>query len=48
MKRIYSHQGFPGGASGKKLTLPMQVNLRDTGSVPGLGRPLGRGHSNPL
>ena len=28
--------------------LPMQGDVRDTGSIPGLGRSPGGGHSNPL
>ena len=39
---------FPRGASGKRTRLSVQETLRDTGSVPGLGRSLGGGHGNPL
>ena len=28
--------------------LPMQVEVRDVGSIPGSGRPPGGGHGNPL
>ena len=40
--------GFPGGASGKRTCLPGKVDVRDSGSIPGLGRSPGRGHGNPL
>ena len=36
--------GFPGGSDGKKSS----CNVGDLGSIPGLGRSLGGGHSNPL
>ena len=39
--------GFPGGASGKELTCQCR-RLRDTGSIPGLGRSPGEGQGNPL
>ena len=36
--------GFPGGASGKEPThLSKQVDIRDAGSIPGLGRSLEKG-----
>ena len=39
-------QGFPCGASGKE---PNAGDIRDMGSIPGLGRsPGGDGHGNPL
>ena len=39
--------GFPGGASGKEP--PANAgDVRDLGSIPGLGRPPGGGHGNPL
>ena len=38
--------GFPGGATGKELTNAGDV--RDAGSIPGLGRSSKEGHSNPL
>ena len=38
---------FPDGASGKELPASAG-DTRDTGSVPGSGRPPGGGHSNPL
>ena len=44
---VYLVLGFPGGASGKEL--PANAgDIRDMGSVPGLGRSPGRGHGNPL
>ena len=36
--------GFPGGSDGKEST----CNVRDLGSIPGLGRSPGEGHGNPL
>ena len=36
--------GFPGGSDGKKSS----CNVGDLGSIPGLGRSLGGGHSNSL
>ena len=36
--------GFPCGSAGKEST----CSVGDLGSIPGLGRSLGRGHSNPL
>ena len=40
---IYLHMGFPGGSVGKESA----CNVRDLGSIPGLGRSLGGGHGNP-
>ena len=40
--------GFPGGASGKKNSSANAEDIRDTGSIPGLGRSPGGGHGNPL
>ena len=42
--------GFPGDISELviRTCLPMQVDLRDTGWIPGLGRSPGGGHSNSL
>ena len=43
--------GFPGGASGlkKNKTLPANAgDIRDLGSIPGLGRSPGGGNGNPL
>ena len=37
-------QGFPGGSDGKGSA----CNMGDLSSIPGLGRPSGGGHSNPL
>ena len=39
--------GFPDGASGKRTCQPMQVEVTDAGSIPGLERSPGGGHSNP-
>ena len=36
--------GFPGGSTGKESA----CNVRDLGSIPGLGRSPGGGHVNPL
>ena len=36
--------GFPGGSDGKEST----CNAGDLGLIPGLRRPPGRGHGNPL
>ena len=38
--------GFAGGASGKNL--PDVGDVKDVGSIPGLGRSLGGRHGNPL
>ena len=40
--------GFPGSSSGKRTRLPVQVDARDEGLIPGLGRSPGGGHGNPL
>ena len=39
--------GFPGVANGEKLP-PVQVDLKDSGSIPGSGKSPGGGHRNPL
>ena len=44
---IYIYIGFPGGATDKRIPLPMQENKRSA-SVPGSGRFPGGGHGNPL
>ena len=36
--------GFPGDSDSKEST----CNVRDLGSIPGLGRSPGGGHGNPL
>ena len=42
----YLLQSFPGGTSGKE---PVNAgDIRDVGFIPGLGRSLGRGYSNPF
>ena len=38
---------FPGGASGKG-PLAIAGDVRDSGLIPGSGRPPGGGHGNPL
>ena len=40
--------GFPGGTSGKEPALPMQVDITDPSSIPGLGRSPGGGYGNPF
>ena len=41
--------GFPGGASGKEKNPPANAgDIRDMGSIPGLGRSPEGGHANPL
>ena len=32
--------GFPGGTGGKEPACQCRLAVRDTGSIPGLGRPL--------
>ena len=39
-----SFKGFPGGSDSKEST----CNVRDMGSIPGLGTSPGGGHGNPL
>ena len=39
---------FPGGASGKKNPPANAGDIRDSDPIPGSGRSLGGGHSNPL
>ena len=49
---IYIQKGFLGGASSKenkkKKPSANARAIRDEGSIPGLGRPLGGEHGNPL
>ena len=40
--------GYPGGAGGKEPPCQCRLEVRDTGSVPGLGRSSGGRHGNPL
>ena len=47
LKDAYSLEGFPGGASGKEPTCHAG-DIRDTGSIPELGRSPGGGNGNPL
>ena len=42
MGSIKRFLGFPGGASGKRICLPIRENVRDAGSIPGSGRSPGR------
>ena len=43
----YTHcWSFPGGASGKNLSV--KADVRGADSIPGLGRSPGGGHGNPL
>ena len=45
LKCVSRHEmGFPGGSDGKESA----CNAGDLGSIPGLGRSAGGGHSNPL
>ena len=37
-------EDFPGGSDGKASV----YNVKDTGSIPGLGRSTGEGNGNPL
>ena len=46
MKNI-PREGFPGG-SGVKNAPANGGDIRDTGSIPGLGRSPGGGHGNPV
>ena len=41
------NEGFPGGAS-VKIQSANAGDIRDVGSIPGLGKSPGGGHSNPL
>ena len=40
--------GFPGGISGKKNLPANAEDIRDMGSIPGLGRSPGEGNGNSL
>ena len=40
--------GFQGGASGKEYPPVNAEDVRDEGSIPGLGRSPGGGHGTPL
>ena len=46
-KKTDFQMGFPGGSSGKEPAANAG-DIRDVGSIPGLGRSSGRGHGNPL
>ena len=46
-KKVITYVGFPGGASGKEPTANAG-DIRDSGSIPGLGKPLRGEHGNPL
>ena len=41
MDLLYSTEGFPGSSDGKKSA----CNAGDSGSIPGLGRPPGKGNT---
>ena len=43
-KSTTSKQCFPGGSDSKESP----CNVRDSGSIPGLGRSLGEGNGNPV
>ena len=45
---FYTQCGFPGGAKWESTCLPVKVDIRDVGSIPGSGRSPGGGHGNPL
>ena len=45
---IEKEVSFLGGTSGKEPASQCRLDLSDTGSIPGLERSPGRGHSNPL
>ena len=44
IEQLIINHGFPGGSDGKEYT----CNVGYLGSIPGLGRPSGGGHGNPL
>ena len=44
MVATFNNIGFPGGLDDKEST----CNVRDLGSIPGLGRSPGEGNDNPL
>ena len=44
---VCKHTGFPGGSVGKESACNAG-DTRDVGSIPGLGRSLGKGHGSPL
>ena len=44
---LWSHMGFPGGASGKEPACSTG-DIRDIGSIPGSGRSPGGGNANTL
>ena len=46
LRCLKAFTGFPGGPSGKETA--NVGDIRDMGSIPGLGRPLGEGNGNPL
>ena len=47
VEHLLCAMGFPDGASGKETTANAE-EIRDVGSIPGLGRSPGGGHGNPL
>ena len=44
----WKNHGLPRWSQWSRTHLPMQVDLRGVGSIPGSGRSPGRRHSNPL
>ena len=44
LREVQRAMGFPCGSAGKEST----CNVRDLGSIPGLGRYPGGGHGNPF
>ena len=44
LSKLMNVQGFPGESEGKEFT----CNVRDPGSIPGLGRTPGEGNGYPL
>ena len=47
MRQVSCLMGFPGGASGKEFTCQAR-DIKDVGSIPGLGWSPGGGHDNPF
>ena len=45
---IRSYLGFPGGTSGEEPTCQCRLYIRDSSSIPGLGRSPGGGQGSPL
>ena len=45
---LLNYRGFPGGTNDKKPSCQCRLDIRDMGSILGLGRSLGDGNSSPL